>query len=215
MKIKPQQAIEGRTYPCAALGVVPSVTTVLKVLEKRHLETWRARVGRKEADRVSGEAKVIGTRVHSMAERLAWDRKYQPPTDLEPFAVAVRSFLNAHVRKPLKTELSLVSAAERVGGTLDLWCILQDGSYAVVDFKTSAQLTREHGLQTALYALLLREHGYEVNKRIVVKISKSKPGTFYARSYGDHAGDVKAARAAVELWHWLHRNKLLKAMEAA
>lgn len=199
-------------YPCATLGKVPSVTTVLKVLEKRHLETWRARVGRKEADRVTGEAKLLGTRVHTMAERLAWDRLYQPEAELEPFADAVRSFLNAHVRKPLKTELSLVSAIERVGGTLDLYCETQDGKLAVVDFKTSAQLTREHGLQTALYALLLREHGYEVNRRVVVRIKKDKPGEWHARAYGDHVGDVRAARATVELWHWLHSNKMLKAV---
>jgi len=197
---------------------VPSVTEVLQIIEKRHLEAWRHKVGRTEADRVRNTATLIGTQVHALANRLAWEPRpgaENVPADLELYALAIRSFLAAHVAKPIKTELSLVSERERVGGTLDLYCRLHDESYAVVDYKTSAQLCREYGLQTALYALLLREHGYEVNKRIVVRIKKDAPGQWYARFYNDHAGDVKAARAAVELWWWQNRNKVAKSLEVA
>lgn len=159
-------------------------------------------------------AALVGTKVHALAQTLTWDRAAKVGKDMELYALALRSFFAAHVATPLQTELSLLSQRERVGGTLDLYCRMTDGSYAVVDYKTSAQLSREHGLQTALYALLLREHGYEVNKRVVVRIKKDAPGEWYARSYGDHAGDVKAARAAVELWHWQHSNKLFEAVAA-
>lgn len=192
--------------------VVPSATEVLQVLEKRHLEAWRQRVGRQEADRVRTTATAFGTRVHALASRLIWEKtpgEYPVLSpDLELYALALRSFFAMHIAEPLKAELSLASEAERVGGTLDLYCKLNDGSYAVVDYKTSRQLTREHGLQTAIYALLLREHGYEVNKRVVVRIKKDKPGEWYARFYQDHSGDVKAARAAIEIWHWEYANRL-------
>lgn len=217
MKIKPQKASTPRVYQGAGV-CVPSVTEVLKVLEKRHLETWRARVGRQEADRVSQAATSLGTQVHSVAQQVAqqvtWGRDYKFTWTMEPFAGAIRDFLNAHVKEVIITELSLVSQKERVGGTLDLYCRLHDDTLAVVDYKTSAQLTREHGLQLALYALLLRENGYPVNKRICVRIRKDKPGAFYARSYANHLEDVRAARACVELWHWLHSKKLTKALEA-
>lgn len=192
---------------------MPSVTEVLSVVEKRHLEAWRQRVGRQEADRVRTSAALIGTKVHALAQTLTWDRSASVSADMELYALAIRSFLAAHVQTPLQTELSLLSERERVGGTLDLYCRMTDGTYAVVDYKTSAQLSREHGLQTALYALLLREHGYEVNKRVVVRIKKDAPGEWYARSYADHVGDVKAARAAVELWWWQNRTKVSKAMK--
>ncbi|MEJ7873337.1 MAG: PD-(D/E)XK nuclease family protein [Rubrobacteraceae bacterium] len=197
---------------------VPSVTTVLQILEKKYLEAWRHRVGRKEADRVMITATVLGTQVHSLANKLVWEDRLgatKVPADLELYALALRSFFTGHVAEPIKTELSLVSQRERVGGTLDLYCRLQDGSLAVVDYKTSAQLSREHGLQTALYALLLREHGYEVNQRLVVRVKKDKPGEFYVREYKDHEGDVKAARACVELYWWQNRNKIAKTLEAA
>lgn len=192
---------------------MPSVTEVLKVVEKRHLETWRARVGRKEADLVSQAATSLGTKVHTVAQAVAWDRDYKFSPVMEPFAGAIRDFLNAHVKEVIQTELSLVSQRERVGGTLDLYCRLHDDTLAVIDYKTSAQLTREHGLQLALYALLLRDNGYPVNKRICVRIRKDKPGAFYARSYANHVEDVSGARACVELWHWMHSRKLTKALE--
>lgn len=214
MKVTPKADSGLRLYHGRGF-CVPSVTEVLGILERRHLEAWRHRVGRQEADRQRTSAALIGTKVHGLAQTLTWDRTAPASKGMELYALAIRSFLAAHVQKPLKTELSLISERERVGGTLDLYCVLSDGTYAVIDYKTSAQLSREHGLQTALYALLLREHGYEVNRRIVVRIKKDAPGQWYARSYADHTGDVKAARAAVELWHWLHGNKLLKAMEAA
>lgn len=198
---------------------MPSVTEVLKVMERRHLETWRARVGRKEADKVRTAATTLGTQVHAIANQIAWEResgaKAKVKPDLELYALAIRSFLLKHVRCPIKTELTLVSAQERVGGTLDLYCQLNDGSFAVVDYKTSASLDRTMGLQTALYALLLRERGYEVNQRLVVRIKKDAPGQFYVRIYDDHAGDVRAARACVELWHWQYGQRLLKALEVA
>ncbi len=197
---------------------VPSVTTVLQILEKRYLEAWRHRVGRKEADRVMVTATVLGTQVHSLANKLIWEKRAgatKVPESMKLYALALRSFFAGHVAEPIKTELSLVSERERVGGTLDLYARMQDGSYAICDYKTSAQLSREHGLQTALYALLLREYGYNVQKRLVVRIKKDRPGEFYVREYNDHAGDVKAARACVDLWHWQNASKLKKVADEA
>lgn len=214
MKVSPRPAATPRLYRSQGVAV-PSVTTVLGVIEKRHLESWRARVGRQEADRVKSTALALGNRVHVLAHKLAWDLDVSVEGEMELYALALKSFLKAHVAEPLFTERSFVSEAERVGGTPDLYCRMNDGALAVVDYKTSAQLSREHGLQTALYALLLREHGYDVQKRICVRIKKDKPGEWYARSYTSHRADVAAGRACVELYWWMHRNKLLKAMEVA
>ncbi len=181
----------------------PSVTEVLKIVEKPHVDNWRRRVGHKEADRVMESAKVFGTRLHSAAQLVAWGEEVED--DMRPYADAVRSFLDGHVLEVLGTEVELVSPRLQFGGTLDLWCQLKDGSYAVVDYKTTSGLTREHGLQTAAYALLCREHGMRVNKRLVVRIKKEKPGDFYCRVFDDHAGDVEAFVSLLRFWWWRHR----------
>lgn len=207
MRIKPTGPTPPRLYS-AGKGLFPSVTEVLKVVEKPHVDNWRRRVGQKEADRVMESAKVFGTRLHAAAQRVAWGEGVEE--DMRPYADAVRSFLAGRVLEVLGTEVELVSPRLKFGGTLDLWCQLKDGSYAVVDYKTTSGLTREHGLQTAAYALLCREHGMRVNKRLVVRIKKEKPGAFYCRTFDDHAGDVEAFVSLLRFWWWRHRAAMEK-----
>lgn len=192
---------------------VPSVTTVLGILDDK---TWMNKVlqskGRKELDRLCGDAAVLGTRIHALADRLAWDREYEPDPDLEPYAGALREFLDTHVRRVIATELSLVSKKERVGGTCDLVAQMQDGSIAIIDWKSKkgSGVVRRDRVQVAGYALLLREHGYRINKRVIVRLH-TKPGwegRWYARSCNEHTSDVEAFRAAVTLWHYLHFNNV-------
>lgn len=171
--------------------------------------------GRKELDRISNEAAQLGTKIHAVAESVARDRDYQPDDPaLEPYANAAREFMDTHVRRVIATELSLASERERVGGTMDLVCELQSGHIAVVDWKSkkSGGVTDVHRCQTAGYALLLREHGYKVQRRIVVRLhtSEDRRGAWYARSAVDHAGDVRAFRACVELYWFRHGHKLRK-----
>lgn len=201
-----------RVYRAGALSV-PSVTEILKVTEGNWINSYIARVGRAEADRALGEAALLGTRVHNLAATLALNPRAPVEPDLRSFAVAIRGFLRAHVKHVLEVELSLSSARLGFGGTLDLYCMLHDGSCAVVDFKTSSGgLTRIHGLQLAGYALLLKEANYAIDKRICVRLHKSpeKQGEWYARNYANHLEDVEAFRAAKTLWWFLHGQKLKK-----
>lgn len=199
---------------------VPSVTSVLRFLEdSTWVNAYIARHGRAGLDARKSSAAALGTRIHAVADRVARDRLHDPGTELLPYAQAIREFYDRHVRRVIETELSLVSAKERVGGTLDAYVELMSGDKAVVDIKCkrAAGITDVNRVQTAGYALLLREHGYEVNRRIVLRLhtSDDKRGRWYARNAPDHAGDVKAFRACVELWHFRHGNKLLKKAEVA
>lgn len=190
------------------------MTEIIKVTEGNWINSYIARVGRREADRVMREAAVLGTKVHALAERLAHAPTYEPDESLQGFAKAIREFLKIHVRQVIETELSLASGVMGYGGTCDLYCELQDGSLAVVDFKTSAGgLTRINGLQLSGYALLLRESGRTVNKRLCVRIHKDpeKIGQWHARNYANHIEDTETFLAAKTLWYFLHKNKLLKA----
>jgi len=173
------------------------------VIEKPYLDNWRHRVGREDADKVLRSAAEFGTKLHGAAQKVAWREPVQ--AEIEPYAAAVRAFLDKHVLEVLGTELELVNPNLRFGGTLDLYCQLKDGTYAVVDYKTTAQLTREHGLQLAAYALLCRKHGLRVNRRLAVRVKKNRPGEFSVRQFEDHQVDVQAFLGLLEFWLWRHR----------
>lgn len=207
MKISPREGFGPRVYRTAR-GLYPSVTEVLRVLEKPYYDQWRARVGHKEADKVTKAAQTFGTKLHAAANLVAQDLDAAVEREMRPYAAAVRSWFDGFVLEPLATEMELVSPARKFGGTLDLYCQLKDGAYAVVDFKTTSQLTREHGLQTCAYAVLLRDHGYTVNKRIVVRVKREEPGSFYARVYRDHKEDFEAWEACLTLWWWRNRRRM-------
>jgi predicted RecB family nuclease len=194
VRVKPTLEKGPRLYR----GAFPSVTTVLGVIQKRHFDDWTRKVGVLEARRITQEAAEFGTQVHALARSIAIGE------GLLPYATAIEGFLSEHVAEVIETELELVSPRLRFGGTLDLYCRLKDGSLAVIDHKTTAQCSREHGLQLAAYAMLLRDHGYKVNRRMVVRIRKEKPGTYYCREYKEHALDVQGFLGCLNLWWWEH-----------
>jgi hypothetical protein len=179
---------------------VPSVTEVLRVISKSYLDAWKHRVGSKEASRVLGNAQSFGNRVHAAIQDIATGKKIVVAKDIEPHVEAAKRFIDLHVEEVVHSELRLANLKLGFGGTLDLYCKFTDGSYGIVDWKTSRQLTRTVGHQLAAYALLLREEGYAVNRRVGVRLKKEKPGEFQAKSYSDHEGDVRVFRSCVNLW---------------
>lgn len=186
--------------------------------DRRDFSQWVNRVGKKEANRITDTAKVLGTKVHSTAQVVG--EAFQRNTtvyvleEMQPYADAVREFLEENVSEVVETELSLASERLRFGGTLDAYVKLRDGSYCVVDYKTTASLTKDHGMQLCAYALLLREHGYPVGKRMGVRLRKDAPGKWGTRIYKDHRGDYEGLMGAVALWHWQNAKRLEKAAEA-
>ncbi len=200
-----------RSYTGPGGLAVPSVTEVLKVLEGDWMNAWLQRAGRREVERCMREAGALGTKIHTVAATLAEDRKARIHPDMRPYARAVGEFLDRHVRRVLHTELSMCSERLGFGGTMDLVCELEDGSLAVVDYKSSSGgVTKIHKLQTAAYAMLLKEHGIAVQKRLVVRIHKAddRRGEWYVRAALSHREDVETFKACVVIWNFLHGAKL-------
>lgn len=193
-------------------GRYPSVTTVLRVIEKSYLDAWKSRVGASEANRTLHNAQTFGTEIHAIAEKLARREDVEIPKKYAPFAQAVQDFLDDWVAEVHETELTLISPARGFAGTCDLYATLKDGSRAIIDLKTSRQLTREHGLQTAGYAVLLRDNDYPVHRRLVVRIKKEAgaEGKYHVREYKDHDGDIKAFLAVLKVFKWQYKNQLAK-----
>jgi hypothetical protein len=172
----------GRAYRDPLSGrLVPSVTTVLRLLAKPELEAWKlhqvaeaavchyghlghlvASVGPEEAtyrlvqvpERVAGEAAQRGTLVHAYAEARAKAKEPPPlPGELAGYCAAFESFVAKHRPRFLGAEVTVWDDMWLYAGTLDAWALVeQEGRLVVVDYKTTSRVHPEAHLQLAALA---------------------------------------------------------------
>jgi CRISPR/Cas system-associated exonuclease Cas4 (RecB family) len=181
----------------------PSVTEVLSVIYKPHIERWRKNVGHAKANAISQAATSLGTSVHTVCEQRSLGKDVNLPEDdkLMVMSQGYLDFLDDHVDEILLTEQRLVSERLGIGGTVDAYVRLHTGEHAVVDIKTSKNFSPEMGLQMAGYAMMLEEMGHTVDKRIIVRLSKDRPGKHYVKVFDDPQ-DFPAFVCARNLWLW-------------
>lgn len=160
-------------------GPLPSVTTVLRVVDKSGpLVGWAKRetaacavrnldmlVRMREAggdaaatawlkgipDYQRDTAADMGSRVHQLAEQLAQGVEPEVTADEAPFADAYRAFLVAYRPRFLAVEEMVASLRHAYGGTLDAIAVI-GGETWLLDVKTGAGVYAETGLQLAAYA---------------------------------------------------------------
>lgn len=156
--------------------VVPSVTTILRILDDSALsrvspDVLAAAAGRGTAVHKATELDDEGTLDESSVDPAiapyleAW-RRYRADTGLEPIAVEQRVYHNQH----------------RYAGTFDRVAML-DGQRVIVDIK-SGTAWPSHGPQTAAYAYAWeRMHGKKIDGRIVVYLASD--GQYRADRHGN------------------------------
>ena len=162
---------KGRFYPSPD-GRKPSITTIWgKVIRNEGLEFWRGGVGNDEADRVSKEGRELGSEVHKMVEDYlagSFDGEY--PFSMNPVAVALffqaKAWLDENLSDDIAIEQPLVG--NDYGGTPDIVGILKDGSTAIIDIKTSKQMSWEMGVQLAALENIYKP----VDKLIILRVKK-------------------------------------------
>jgi ATP-dependent exoDNAse (exonuclease V) beta subunit len=163
------------------MGLIPSVTTILRVLDKPALTAWRieqavlavlttpkladepldAFIKRvlttdREQDAEASKARELGTSIHDALEQALGNWPYE-----EAFAPYVLPVLDAI--KPLGNVLATekIMVGEGYAGRID--AILDGNEITVVDFKTTKTLPKsswtEHQLQLAAYAKSLGNSG--------------------------------------------------------
>ena len=169
------------------LGLIPSVTTILKVLDKPALTAWkieqavlavlttpkladepldafikRVLTTDKEQDAEAAKARELGTRIHDELESTLNGNPLANP-ELDPFVMPAYK-ATVELGKVLATEKIMVG--EGYAGRLD--AILDGNEITVVDFKTTKTLPKEswteHRLQLAAYAKALgNTNGKRIN----------------------------------------------------
>jgi hypothetical protein len=186
----------------------PRVSSILAVINKPFLATWRGKVGNAEADRIAREATDLGTRVHAVCAAALGG----PPCDdtdpaLAPYVAAVQAWVATEVAEVVACERVLVSRQQGYAGTCDLLVRLRDGALALADFKTSKQLDPGYALQLAAYRRALWEDGLLPRRRLVLWLPKAEPGRLVVQDYPAHAQDDVAWMATLQLWRWQQRTR--------
>ncbi|KKM97406.1 hypothetical protein LCGC14_1168320 [marine sediment metagenome] len=172
-----EKKIDGKRHYISPNGIaLPSVTTVLSLLDQAGIRAWKNRVGETEANRVSGRALKNGTEMHTIVESFL-DNK-----GTESFKNMVSQKLFEQMKSELlkinnirAQEVQLYSEKIGVAGRVD--CVADfDGKLSVIDFKSAKQKKQKswitkYFLQATAYSEMFTELTKTPIEQIVILIS--------------------------------------------
>jgi hypothetical protein len=172
---------------------IPSVTTVLNILNKPALLSWAWQCGCDGLDyrKVRDDAADVGTLAHYL---ILCHLKNESPDLTEYAPDVIQRAENALIQywdwekenpvTPLLIEEPLISEMYQYGGTID--CLAQlNGELILIDHKTSKAIYKEMFYQLAAYRQLLKENGYNISNARILRISKEDNGDFEQRIMND------------------------------
>lgn len=159
---------------------VPSVTTIIKILNKPFIPLWANSLGwkRKSYKAVLEESSVKGTFVHELIHEYVFKegKKFDiSDTDKLNFLYeninAYKEFEKEHIIKPIWGERSI--STDNYGGTIDFYCNL-DGKDTILDFKTSKRFYSSHFIQLGAYVQLLEKQNMNVDQVGILRIKEGE-----------------------------------------
>jgi len=181
---------------------LPSVTTVLDILNEPWLARWRGKVGNEEADRITKQSAWTGTLFHDTiaARETAGATEPINTSLLDPdITHLVNQYLqwkSTTVTRWTLHEVPLVSRELGFGGTPDRIGVMNYDSndcLTLVDFKTGRPSSK-HRLQTAGYKLLLAYNQIHISRRLCLYLPTitSDRKSISAIEHTNHKGDLDA-----------------------
>ena len=164
----------------------PSITYVLQYYPKgKHFEDWLKQMGN-NADYIMRKSAEDGTKVHNMiedylnGEELNFLSKDNIPLyDVEVWKMFLKfvEFWETYKPELIGTEIHLFSDEEKIAGTCDLVCKIEDQIW-IIDYKSSNHLHTIYEFQLAAYDKCYEEcFGVKPDRRGILwlKSSKRKP----------------------------------------
>lgn len=177
--------IGGQRFYETPVGLVPSVTTVLGIIDKgKAFKNWLIKQSQEEVDKVNEEACDLGTRVHEHIEHwikckiegLRFNRIILP--DEAPCMGAFWKWEKEHRVHYVKSEM-FIYHPEGWAGTLDIIAYVDD-KLSLIDIKTSKGFYDTMELQLAAYSM-----GYEyiekekLERRYILRLDKKTGNPFF------------------------------------
>lgn len=160
---------------------VPSVTTILKIVNKPFLVKWANIMGfrREKVEDILNDSAYIGTLVHQIIEAYLMKKMYIPIYGRMNSKMIIMMHLSSFISwmktkdevLPIFMERQVTS--ERFGGTIDFYGTV-DGKYTILDFKTSKKAYATMFLQLAAYCIMLEEQGLQVDQVAIINVRRDK-----------------------------------------
>lgn len=161
--------------------LIPGVTTITNQMNKGALVNWSNKLGLEgiNVGKYVDELANIGSIAHDYIEAkfkgVEFDGKDYTQNQTDCALVCIDKFNDLFKARNFKTilvEEPLVSEVHRYGGTLD-WYGIMDGKKTLLDWKTGSGFYEEHKMQLAANKALLEEHGYVVEKCLLIGIGRN------------------------------------------
>lgn len=208
------------------LGLLPSVTSILKVINKPELENWKqeqailsaltlprlenepievfARRIVEDSQAQASEAADFGRKIHKAIE--AWLLKVPAPVDpeVEPYLKHLKDWAAENVEEVYRAEAVVVDPNLGYAGTLDLHCRLKGIGDSVLDFKTQGVKDgkptwyKDWGLQLVAYKKAL---GVEC-VLVSIVIDSKEPGPIWCNQWDEHDKLWDVFQSAMKIWCW-------------
>lgn len=184
----------GRRFYTYGSKNLPSVTTLLGIVNKPQLVPWSARVSieaawdfreelnslpqseaismvREESNKRRASGAELGTMVHHYLEMVVKDEVdiEDCPDQVQNFLTAGMDFLEKLSSKVLATERTVANVKVGYAGTFDALAKMNDGSIAVLDWK-SGGVYANHAYQVMAYALA--DHVWKGGEWVEMDMSK-------------------------------------------
>lgn len=164
---------------------IPSVTTVMKIMNKPELLKWSNFVGltlHKNIDEILDTSSTIGSLTHYIIERhnkrkiinfkILDDYKPSIQRAVDKTIKGFQLYLKEYKPKSIHSELRVQN--DLFGGTIDNICKIDKKIY-IVDYKTSKDVYPSMFIQLAAYNKLLREEkGLKIDKVAILLLEKKK-----------------------------------------
>ncbi len=188
---------------------LPSVTTIIGVLNKPALLEWAYQCGLRGEDykKVRDTAADVGTLAHYMIQ---CHLRGEPPDTKDYSANNIELAENCLIKywewekehpqfKPVLIEEPLVSEVYNFGGTID--CLVSDGdNYHLIDHKSSKTIYPDMFIQLAAYEQLLLEKGHPVKTSRILRISKDGSVDFEEHIMADLSRQWQIFKACKEIY---------------
>lgn len=130
--------------------------------------------GRYAYKREQMEAMRLGTKIHNWIERHIKDGvDGYLDEELERPVTLFLEWEKKNIDKWMASEMLVHSESMEVAGRLDAIARFKDGLIGCVDYKTSNAISPSYSLQTAGYSECLKEMGFPIDLRMVLRIPKS------------------------------------------
>lgn len=156
---------------------VPSVTTIIKLLNKPALQKWANILGYKhqDIDEVLNKKASMGTLLHKALESYVKGEKFTPKYNYYDEEELLKIYLNSYFSwaknnkiKNIYLEYPIVS--DKFAGTIDFYGKINN-KYTILDYKTSKKVYSTHFLQLGAYTYMMEEQGEKVEQVTILIVN--------------------------------------------